>query len=100
MVQELNTSQEQADTLSKQYNEILIENENLVRKAQTANKMVESLNKEKINIEYNNSKVIKEKEQWFSEQKSILEMSVEELYMRLHLSHNQIEGLEKVSCTT
>jgi len=100
LVQELNTSQEQADTLSKQYNEILIENENLVRKAQTANKMVESLNKEKINIEYNNSKVIKEKEQWFSEQKSILEMSVEELYMRLHLSHNQIEGLEKVSCTT
>lgn len=57
-IQELQTYKTQCDTLSTKYNEIIVDNENQTRRAETANKMVDQLNAQKIDIQYKAEKMM------------------------------------------
>lgn len=67
MEKEVATLRQQLSDTSKRKNELIVDNENILRKHETSQKMIKQLNNHVIDIQYKSDKLIERKVQEFSQ---------------------------------
>lgn len=95
-IDEIKSLRDRLDALAAVHNQTLVDDENLKRTTQTAQKMVEQLTAQTIDIQYKAEKMVERKTQEFSELHNELLMNLEDYYMKLIVKEETIEKLQKV----
>jgi len=79
------------ESLNHKLNEIQVRNENLERKSETTQSIIDQLKEQKIDIEYKSEKRLEEKSRKYEEELNLDKMLIEDLRMRA-IIQNEFAG--------